>query len=37
MSEPSCASDDSTTLEVVIRGVGGRSADEWILEKDGSW
>jgi hypothetical protein len=37
MSEPSCASDDSTTLEVVIRSVGGRSADEWILEKDGSW
>jgi tRNA A-37 threonylcarbamoyl transferase component Bud32 len=37
MDEPSCAQDDSTTLEVVIRGVGGRSADAWVLEKEGSW
>ncbi len=37
MSEPSCARDDSTTLEVVIRAVAGRSADPWILEKEGSW
>jgi Protein kinase domain len=37
MPEPSCARNDSTTLEVIIRGVAGRSAEAWVLEKQGSW
>ena len=37
MAEPSCARDDSTTLEVIIRSVAGRSAEPWVLEKQGSW
>jgi hypothetical protein len=37
MREPSCAQNDSTTLEVIIRGVSGRSNEPWILEKEGSW
>jgi tRNA A-37 threonylcarbamoyl transferase component Bud32 len=37
LDEPSCGGDDSTTLEVVIRAVEGRSAGEWVLERDGSF
>lgn len=37
LREPSCRRDDSTTLEIVIRGVAGRSPEPWILEKEGSW
>ena len=37
LGEPSCATNDSTTLEVVIRGTDGRSSDPWTLERSGSW
>ncbi|MGY6501399.1 MAG: serine/threonine-protein kinase [Acidimicrobiales bacterium] len=37
LQEPSCGGDDSTTLEVVIRGIEGRSSDVWRLERSGSW
>ncbi|QGG96630.1 serine/threonine-protein kinase [Actinomarinicola tropica] len=37
LSEPSCANNDTTTLEVVIRGTDGRSSDPWTLERSGSW
>ncbi|MBK5224429.1 MAG: hypothetical protein JJE52_16460, partial [Acidimicrobiia bacterium] len=37
LGEPSCAQNDSTTLEVIIRAVDGRSSDPWILERAGSW
>ncbi|HSL57501.1 MAG TPA: serine/threonine-protein kinase [Acidimicrobiales bacterium] len=35
--EPSCGSDDTTVLELVIRAVEGRSSGEWVLERSGSF
>lgn len=37
IGEPSCFTNDSTTLEVIIRGVRGRSSAPWTLERSGSW
>lgn len=37
IGEPSCFVNDSTTLEVIIRGVRGRSSEPWTLERSGSW
>ena len=38
VGEPSCISDDSTTLELVVRPVGSdRSAAAYVLEQEGTW
>lgn len=37
LREPDCGSNDSTTLEVIIRATNGRSSDPWRLERSGSW
>lgn len=37
LPEPNCGRNDSTTLEVVIRALEGRSSEVWRLERAGSW
>jgi hypothetical protein len=37
LTEPSCGSDDSTTLTLRVSTVSGQSAEPYVLETSGSW